>query len=375
MNYINRYLRNFKPYSVASHKVWQVDDCKREDILKLDWNESTIQPSPVVYKRLNNLMNTKFLNLYPETYNNRIYELLSRYVGIGEKNIQYFASSDSLHEYIAKLYITVGDPVLILWPSYDNFRLTAQVAGANVIFYNMGSDFSMNFEELVNKIDNKQPSLVYICNPNNPTGSIIDNMHIEKLVSMFEQTIFLIDEAYIEFSPEYSCKELVKQYDNLLISRTMSKAFGLANVRFGYLIASEENINYISSIRNPKNITTFAQEAVIGALSDIEYMKKYVCEVNLSKKYFIDSLKNITCSPFTVYESYGNFVMIECQSTLVKNEIISYLERRNVFVRNLSQSKMLEKCIRVTIGTCDQMKFVVRLFENYVNETRRHCNE
>ena len=365
MSYINKYLRNFKPYNVASHKVWTVNPEERSSILKLDWNEATHEPSPKVKERLKKLLNTDFLNLYPATYNAELHQLLSDYVGLPKENVQYFASSDSLHEYISKLYIAVGDPALILWPSYDNFRLTAQVAGAHVMFFELNDDFTFDAEQFEAKIERKQPSLVYICNPNNPTGMILGKDYIQHLLEKFESTMFLIDEAYIEFDEENSCKALVLDYENILISRTMSKAFGLANIRFGYLIASTENIKFISSIRNPKNITTFAQESVIGALSDTDYMRTYVKEVNVSKEAFIEEINSKYSEKFKAYESHANFVMIKCCDRLTKSEIINLLERNNIFIRNISQSESVQDCIRITIGTSKQMEKVLEVFDQY----------
>lgn len=365
MSYINKYLRNFKPYNVASHKVWTVDPEERSKILKLDWNEATCEPSPEVKKRLRKLLDTSFLNLYPATYNAQLHQMLADYVGLPKENVQYFASSDSLHEYISKLYITVGDPALILWPSYDNFRLTAQVAGAHTMFFEINEDFSFDADAFEAKIERKQPSLVYICNPNNPTGLVLDKKYIRHILEKFDTTMFLIDEAYIEFAPEKTCKELVAQYENILISRTMSKAFGLANIRFGYLIASADNIKFISSIRNPKNITTFAQEAVIGALSDVNYMKEYVTKVTKARRFFIDEINSKYSDRFTAYESLANFVMVKCCDKLTKSELMNHLERKNVFIRNIGQSESVMDCVRITIGTLEQMKYVADLIGEY----------
>lgn len=367
MSYINKYLRNIKPYSVASHKVWTVKPEDRKQILKLDWNEATHEPSPVVKERLKRLLDTDFLNLYPATYHAELHELLARYVELPKENVQYFASSDSLHEYISRLYITVGDPVLILWPSYDNFRLNAQVAGAHVLFFELNDDFSFDAERFEARIEEKQPSLVYICNPNNPTGLLLEKEYIRRFLEKFNTTLFLVDEAYIEFDAEKSCKDLALEYENILISRTMSKAFGLANVRFGYLIASADNIKLISGIRNPKNITTFTQEAVIGALSDVPYMKEYVSEVNKAKTRFVHDINEKYGDRLTAYRSHANFVMIKCRDSLTKSGLISFLERNDVFVRNISQSESVMKCLRITIGTLDQMKYVEGLIGEYCN--------
>ena len=215
MNKINRYLRNLRPYKVASHKIWSVDPNERKKVLKLDWNEATYQASPNVLNRLRNLLENDCLNYYPSTYNAELYEKLSSYVGLPKENIQYFASSDSLHEYIAKMFISVGDPILIVWPSYDNFRLTAEVSGANVFYFNLNDDFSFDYEKFEKTINEKSPSLIYICNPNNPTGFVLNKRYIEKLLIEYPDIMFLIDEAYIEFCPENTTSSLVRKYENI----------------------------------------------------------------------------------------------------------------------------------------------------------------
>ena len=113
------------------HKIWDIED--KSQILKLDWNEATIQPTPKVNQAINELLRKPdFFNLYPKTTNEYLLQLISEYTELPPENIQYFASSDSIHEYLAKLYIGEGDKVLILGPSYDNFRLTLQANGGQV---------------------------------------------------------------------------------------------------------------------------------------------------------------------------------------------------------------------------------------------------
>lgn len=260
MKFPNKYLRNLKPYRLASHKIWSVTPGDRPKILKLDWNEASIPPTPKVRERIMKILDEPcFFNLYPTTYNEELHNLLSSYVGLPKENIQYFGSSDALHEYICKVFISVGDPVMILGPSYDNFRLTCQANGAEVYFTYYNDDFSFDPDKFEKEINQKEPAVVYICNPNNPTGNVHQQLYIEHLLNEFPDTLFLIDEAYYEFSG-ITCKDLVTKYDNILISRTMSKAFALANFRVGYLIASKDNVQFVNRIRNPKNLTTFAQD-------------------------------------------------------------------------------------------------------------------
>jgi histidinol-phosphate aminotransferase len=365
MSHINKYLRNFKPYSVASHAIWSYQPNKRDNVLKLDWNESTQDPSPLVKERLLKLINDgHFFNLYPMTYNKELLTLISNYVGVPIENVQYFGSSDSLHEYIAKLYITVGDPVLILGPSYDNFRLTVEVSGGVVHFFEYSADFSFDENAFLSTIDTIKPSLVYICNPNNPTGHLHDPSFIESLLKKYPDIMFLIDEAYYEFAGDNAtCAKLAPKYDNILISRTMSKAFGLANFRFGYLIADSDNIKYISTIRNPKNITTFAQVAATAVLEDIPYMKRYVNDVVEARTYFISSVNSI--KGLKAYESSANFVLVKCGSHDVKESIINHLAKHQIYVRDTEQSQIVHCCFRVTIGEKDQMVVVVNALKQY----------
>lgn len=360
MNHVNKYLRNFQPYKVASHKVWTVEKAERKNILKLDWNESTVPPSPLVKEKLSKLVEDgDFFNLYPSTKNDRLYELLSKYVGVPTKNIQYFGSSDALHEYIAKLFISVGDPVVILWPSYDNFRLTAEVSGGRIFYFNFNIDFSFDSQEFKKFIADTEASLVYICNPNNPLGYLHPVSLIKELLEEFPETMFLVDEAYFEFTdPKTTAVQLTLDHENLLVSRTMSKAFGIANFRFGYLVANEKNINYISTIRNPKNITTFAQEAAIAVLEDVEYMESVVKEVNLAKREFLENLK-----PFETIQAYpseSNFVLLRFSSYEEKMDLLTYLTENNIFIRNVDQSPLVHNCLRISIGTREQMRRVIR---------------
>jgi histidinol-phosphate aminotransferase len=365
MKFINRYLRNLKPYNVASHKIWDDGGVNAIKILKLDWNESTIPPSPLVKKSLLKIVeNENLYSLYPSTNNIKLLDKISSYVGLPIGNVQYFASSDSLHEYLVKMYIGVGDPILILGPTYDNFRLTAESQGGNVTFFNYSTNCELDFDLFIESIKSLSPSLVYICNPNNPTGNLIDINSVKFLLNLFPETVFLVDEAYYEFSG-VSMSKYVLEFDNLFISRTFSKAFGLANFRIGYLISSCENILQISKIRNPKNVTTFAQEAAISALSDVEYMNSYVEQVNSAKLFFSVELKSKHFIK-EVHPSESNFLLVEFFDFETKTNFFEFLSANNIFLRNLSHSSILNNCLRITIGNVEQMKNVVSVINNFI---------
>lgn len=366
-NFANKSITNLKPYKVASHKIWESGSKVNTFINKLDWNESAIPPSPKVKEALIKLIKSDFFHLYPQTFNEVLYNSLSKYVDVPTNNIQFFPSSDVIHEYIVRTFIKADDSAILLWPSYDNFRLTLESAGAKVFYVEFEKDFTFNKKVFTEKIAHIRPKLVYICNPNNPTGNLIDPEYINLLINNFPSTLFLIDEAYIEFCPQYSCCKMVEYADNLLISRTMSKAFGLANLRFGYLVSSINNISTINKIRNPKNVSTLTQEAVLAALNDIEYMNNYVNNVNDAKSYFIEEINSKFSNTLHAFESAGNFVLIRCNSLEIKNNLISFLENNNIFVRDVNQSDSLQNCFRITMGPLEIIKKVISLITKYFN--------
>ena len=143
----------------------------------------------------------------------------------------------------------------------------------------------------------------------------------------------------------------------------MSKAFALANFRFGYLISSKENVQFINRIRNPKNISTITQTAAIAALEDVEYMWKYVQEVTEGKKYFLAEMAEFPC--VHVHNSYGNFVLMQFESYEKKISLLRYLAEHNIFVRDTMQSPIVRNCFRITCGTKQQMEYVVNAFNDF----------
>lgn len=357
--FVNEYILNLRPYKPVPQEIWSVGPAERRELLKLDWNEATIEPAPEVKKAVKALVtNEDFFHLYPLIQNKELLGLLSQYAGVPVGNIQYFASSDSLHEYIGRLYIKPGDKVMLLWPSYDNFRSTIEGNGAKIVYSDIGPELRFSFNKLKRDIAQETPKMVYICNPNNPVGFCLSFVQVNELVRDFPNVLFVIDEAYAEFSG-VSSNSLVRTYENMLITHTMSKAFALANLRFGYLVASEDNIEAISRIRNPKNIPTITQVAVTAALKRIDYMLEYVQEVKAARELFVRLISQSEISEYlSAYSSESNFVLLKCKDIETKSRIYYHLREKNIYIRQLTQSASLLDCVRVTIGTREQMKKV-----------------
>ena len=144
----------------------------------------------------------------------------------------------------------------------------------------------------------------------------------------------------------------------------MSKAFGLANFRVGYLIASKDNVQFINKIRNPKNLSTFAQVAACAALEDTDYMWRYVEDVHKGQAYFAEACKKWK-NEMTVHPSHGNFALVELKNYEAKIALLNYLAEHNIFVRDTTQAPSVRNCFRITIGTKEQMEKVINVIEQY----------
>lgn len=353
---INSFIEDLNPYKVASHKVWEVDSSSRRDMLKLDWNEATIPPSPKVKEALLQVVEDEHsFSLYPNTHNQELLGLLAAYTGVETDELQYFASSDAAHEYVAKLVLTEGSRVLILGPTYDNFRLTCESQGAEVHYAHYSVDFELDSVFLRESIEQLKPDLIYLCNPNNPSGNLLSLELIEELLNDFSGINFLLDEAYYEFSG-LTAVSLVKKYSNLFVSRTFSKAFALAGFRAGYMISQRENMELMNRIRNAKNFTTLTQVAIIAALKDVNYMWEYVKEVNKTKEWFSSELETLG---LRVFKSYGNYVLVRFSNETERDEMFQKLASENIFVRSLSHHDYVRSCLRITVGNRVQMDRVL----------------
>ena len=350
------------PYVTASHDIWDLDN--KSSVLKLDWNEATVPPSPYVIKHIKELVSGDFpFQWYPNTDNKVLIKKLADYIGIDEENVQIFPSSDVIHEYVSRIWFGRGDKVGIVWPSYDNFRATVEVSGGQVVYVDM-PELKFDLNIVKESIIKNSLDLLYIANPNNPTGEQIDVEIIEELLAENPNCMFLIDEAYSEFS-RVSSSRLVSNYENIIITRTFSKAFGLASFRVGYLISSPNNVKKISKIRNSKNVSTLAQEAVTSALDDIKYMENYVDEIRRARSYLIDEMNKWSYVKKVYNNTESNFLLLEFENESIRNDISLFLKSKQIYVRCLGQTEYLKKCIRVTIGTVEQMEKFVNIIKRY----------
>ncbi len=344
-------------------KIKETGEFKEGNItpLKLDWNESTIPPSPAVKEAIQDALekDMNLLNWYPELYSKKLASHLAIYSGRSVNEILVTNGSDDALELICKVFLDPGDHVLVPYPTYTHFVTYVQSRGAVLKKVETPDPFKPDITSIINNVT-PETKLVYIVNPNNPTGVLISRKQIKTLCSIVKDAVILVDEAYFEFS-EKTVADLIETYPNLIVTRTLSKAWALAGLRVGYLVTNHLTVKELSKVLNPKSVSTLAQVAASAALGDIEYMKRYVREVEASKIILLDYFrkKNITA-----YDSAANYIMVQHPKLEL---LLKEMENEYIFVRDRSSFKNLPGFFRITIGNNWQTEELVSRLERVLN--------
>ena len=345
-------LKTLEPYKAASQDIWQKES---KTILKLDWNEGVIDPPEIVNSAFKEFFKNKMVKYYPNTFNDELLESIAKFVSSKKSNISYFSGIDHLHEYIVRAFLEEGDKVSILHPTYDNFRAVCESASVQVEKINFYPKPDIEITQ------NFKSKIVYFANPNNPTGDLIESEFIEKWLQKNPDTLFIVDEAYIDFSGGTSAR-LVSEYENILICRTLSKAFCLAGIRFGYCIACDDIINSINLIRNPKSVSMFAQIMANAALQNSQYVQDYVVENNKAKELFRQKILE-KFPAVKLHGNHGNFQLVEFSNKQDSCDFIEYLKKEGVFIRNTHH--LIPNSCRITIPIDQGLELILKLINEF----------
>ena len=332
---------------------------RKKQYLKLDWNEALIPPSPLVKKKLREAIESDIIHFYPDVTAGELRNKLSDYVGLDSSHIQVFNGSDDALQTICITYLSGGDTVLSREPSYAQFNTYVQSTGAHLLSFTGESPFSEALERYHDLLSREPIKLVYIVNPNNPTGVMYDRETICGLLQMYPGTLFLIDEAYFEYSG-VTAIDLIHNHANILVTRTFSKAFGLAGLRLGYVLGQPRVVEHLLKVRNGKNVNALAQIAASAALDDIGYVQKYVAGVESTRAWLVQGLEALGLE---VHETPANFILVRVSDVPAT---IQALKAEKILVRDRSGLDQLQGMIRVSIGLREQMQrfldVMVRIF-------------
>ena len=347
--------------------------------IRLNLNEYDFEHPKSFYENLINSINikTNITHYTNNEYTKKLLEKLSILNNIDINNILLTSGSDNALNYIIDRYINNDTNVLILKPSYDYFETIVSHKNCNIFSIpirlddnNIPLSIDYHFNAYENELNNN--SLVYIVNPNNPFGVLHNINEIEILIAKYVNAIFIIDEAYIDFSENgNSSIEFIKKYNNVIITRTFSKAYGLAGMRLGYLATNYNNINYIKSMYNEKNVVDLTKQCGIFVLNNLNHYNLIINNIKENRKDLELFFKknNIYFIP-----SFANFVTFYIGSNL--NKFIEILKDNNIYIRIKPNSVNMKGFARISIGNDKNMKYVKDIILNNIDliEPYLKCN-
>ena len=314
---------------------------KQSDVIKLNTNENPYPPSPEVLKVLSRI-SAEQLRRYPDPVGDEFRQAAALLHGLGPENIMCCNGGDDLLNIAFRAFCDKNRPVAYPVPTYSLYPVLARLQDADMIEIPFDSEFN-----LPPKLATTEAALTIVCNPNAPSGSFISVGELASLAGELSG-VLLIDEAYVDFADE-NCVALVKDFDNVILLRSMSKGYSLAAIRFGYAIAQADLIAGLMKVKDSYNVDAVAIALATAAIKDQDYFRQRTEEVKKARESLIEQLRDLK---FKVPASNANFVLAET-GNWPASEIYDELVRRNIFVRYFDLPSLADK-LRITVGTTEQ---------------------
>jgi len=317
--------------------------------LRLDFNENTIGCSPVVRRALAR-MTRESLAMYPE------YEAttrrLARFFRVRPAELVLANGADDALRLIADTYVEKGSAVLLAEPTFTMYRFYAELAGARVVALRYDDSMRFPLDQALQAL-RRRPRVLFLANPNNPTGTLLAQESLRRILAGAPQTLVVVDEAYYEFS-RATVLPWIRRFGNLVVVRTFSKATGLAGLRLGCLFANQEVMDVMRRACSPFPVNTAALVAAEAAVRDARFVRNYAREVTLSKQALAGALERMK---IPVFSSAGNFLLADFGVRAPR--LLTGLERQGILLRDRSSDFGRAGYVRITVGTRAQTQRLI----------------
>lgn len=294
------------------------------------------------------------VNRYPDPQQRSLKAILAKQKGIKEENILLGNGSDEVLDLLFRAFCEPKeDNIITLPPTYGMYKV---LSGINMVENRevlLTDAFQPDVSAIKDKID-ANTKLLFICSPNNPSGNSFSTKSIEELLNSFNGLV-VIDEAYIDFSQEESWTSKLADYPNLIITQTLSKAYGMAGIRLGICIASPEIIAVINKIKPPYNVNQLTQERAIQRVSDKKSVQTEIATILEERKKLINTLQTVSFVS-KIYPTDANFILVKVDdATLRYNQLL----KKGIVVRNRTTQPLCENTLRFTVGTSEENNIVI----------------
>ena len=285
------------------------------------------------------------LNRYPDPFQRKLRKAIARYLGVARDSVVAGVGSDEIFDWILKVFCQPGkDRIAIAEPTYGMYQVTANIFGVSCFEFGFDEGFALSAERFLEKVPS-DTKVLFLCSPNNPTGNLLDREQILRIAQEW-QKIVVVDEAYIEFADQPSLISELNEVPNLILLRTLSKAFGQAGLRLGYAAASPQIVAQFLRVKAPYNLSALTLEKGCQVLGQVESHLACVSEIRKERDRVAAQLRGIPQIE-KVFPSQANFLLFRCpQASLVCQRLM----KRNIVVRDRSSLRDLADCIRVSIG-------------------------
>jgi len=325
--------------------------------LRLDFNENTAGCSPAVLRALSR-MTAEEMAIYPEYQGST--KRLARFFGVRPAEIHLTNGIDDALHLIADTFVEDGDSVLIVEPTFDMYRFFAELAGARVVALRYDEEMRFPVDAVVHALRQPQkriPRVLYIANPNNPTGTLVQLDELRRILHAASRTLVLVDEAYFDFSG-LTILSWIRKYPNLLVARTFSKSAGLAALRIGCLFGNPELLVAMRRACTPYPVNSAALVAAEAATRDPRFLRNYTREVLQSRAMLEKGLVRLGAR---IYPSSANFVLADFGHQAPR--LVRALERKGILVRGRRDFPRVG-FVRISAGTRADTRKVLRAMES-----------
>jgi histidinol-phosphate aminotransferase len=300
------------------------------------------------------------LNRYPDPYQTPLRARVATLMGLAPENIFAGVGSDEAIDLLVRIACEPGrDSIIITSPTYGMYRVAAEAHGVHVRSCLLTQDFQLDLNALRAATD-MTTKMIFCCSPNNPTGNILRRDDIVKLCAT-THALVVVDEAYIDFADAPSLAGAVPTIPNLVVLRTLSKAWGLAGIRLGFALADPALIAYLMKIKSPYNVNSLTISAAMQALDRRSVVDERVRTLVAERERLASAFRAF---PFIskVFPSDANFVLIRCTDA---RAVYEHLAQGGIIVRDRSTESLLEQCLRITVGTPEQNNALLQALKEY----------
>ena len=336
--------------SLQSYKVWRDDYLDNSEAVFLDNCENNFgSPIGLGYER------------YPSSSQNKVKQAIATYKKVNLNQVAIGNGSDELIDLLIRCFCEPKqDNILICEPTFGMFKVYAQLNNVEVLNAPLKKESFLFDEHVILKTTNLRTKLVFICTPNNPTGTSISIEQLKTIALNFNG-IVVVDEAYIDFSKKASALSLITEFENILVLQTFSKAWGLAALRVGVAYGNPSIIEILNKVRPPFNINSNSQELILKALNKSAIKDTLVESILKQKTYLENELQQL---PFVknILESDANYFLIEVSNA---SDICNYLLEKTILISNRSSLLNCENRIRISVGTEKENKQLIDTLKQY----------